>query len=152
MDSNTIKLFQSKKTDDWATPRNLYNQLDQEFHFDLDPCPLNSEFDGLSIPWKGNIFCNPPYLNVIGFLKKAHEELKKGNAKVIVFLVFANTDTAWFHDYVYGKAELRFIRGRIKFEGISKNGAMRPSMLCIFRANNYSHKPLIEQKQESFIK
>lgn len=132
MDENTIKLFGSKKTDDWATPSWLYEKLDDEFHFSFDPCPLNSTFDGLKIDWNGNIFVNPPYSQVKQWLIKAHQELKK-NARLIVFLVFTNTDTAWFHDYVYGKAELRFIRGRIKFDGFSKAGAMRPSMLCIFR-------------------
>jgi len=133
MDTNTIKLFSSKETDDWATPSWLYRQLDEEFHFDLDPCPLEPKLDGLKIDWEGNIFVNPPYSQVGKWLKKGHEELGKGNAKTIVFLVFANTDTEWFHKYVYHKAELRFIKGRIKFVGKSNAGAMRPSMLVIFQ-------------------
>jgi len=132
MDENSIKLFGSKITDDWGTPEYLYKQLDTEFHFNFDPCPLHADFDGLKIDWTGNVFVNPPYSQVKAWLIKAQAELNK-NADVIVFLVFANTDTAWFHDYVYGKAELRFLRGRIKFVGFSKAGAMRPSMLCIFR-------------------
>lgn len=132
MDKNTLDLFGSAVTDDWATPQWLYNQLDDEFKFTFDPCPLNSPFNGLETDWIGNIFVNPPYSKLKSFLVKAHAELKK-QADTIVFLVFANTDTGWFHDYVYGKAELRFLRGRVKFVGFSKNGAMRPSMLCIFR-------------------
>jgi len=133
MDVNTIKVFSSKETDDWATPMWLYDQLDNEFHFTLDPCPLYPNFNGLSIPWIGNIFVNPPYSQVKKWLTKAQKELESGNADVIVFLVFANTDTAWFHDYVLHKAEIRFLRGRIKFIGRSNNGAMRPSIICIFR-------------------
>ena len=133
MNSNSIKLFQSKQTEDWATPKWLYDQLDNEFHFTLDPCPLHPNFNGLSIPWIGNIFVNPPYSQVKRWLIKASKELESKNADVIVFLVFANTDTGWFHDYILGKAEIRFLRGRIKFVGRSNNGAMRPSMLAIFR-------------------
>lgn len=136
MDKNQIKLFQSKKTDNWQTPKWLYDELDNEFNFDFDPCPLNSKVDGLSISWGKRNFVNPPYSNVIGFLKKSKEEIENGNADLCVFLVFANTDTKWFHNYCYNKAELRFIKGRVKFldeNGNVKAGAMRPSMLVIFR-------------------
>ena len=136
MNKQQIKLFQSKKTDNWATPKYLYDELDKEFDFDFDPCPLNSTFNGLDVRWGKRNFINPPYSNVIGFLEKAHIELKKGNADVCVFLTFANTDTKWFHRYCYGKGELRFIKGRLKFvdeDGKTKNSAMRPSMLIILR-------------------
>ena len=135
MDENTIKLFGSKRTDDWATPRWLYDQLDAEFHFNFDPCPLEPKEDGLLVEWNGNIFCNPPYSKVKEFLQKAHQELKSGRAKIVVFLVFVNTDTAWFHDYIYHKAEIRFIKGRVKFVGFSKAGSMRPSMIVIFKGD-----------------
>lgn len=136
MDENTIKLFGSKKTDHWQTPPELYKKLNEEFRFSFDPCPLKPEVDGLTLPWFGNIFVNPPYSQVKKWLQKAHEELDNGNAKVIVFLTFANTDTAWFHDFVLDRAEIRFIRGRLKFldrDGNKQNSAMRPSMLTIFR-------------------
>ena len=69
-------------------------------------------------------------------MRKAHYEIAKGNTTVAVFLTFSNTDTAWFHDYLYGKAELRFLRGRLKFvdeAGKTGNSAMRPSMIAILR-------------------
>ena len=47
MNEQTIKLFQSKKTDNWQTPKWLYDELNEEFDFDFDPCPLNSTFNGL---------------------------------------------------------------------------------------------------------
>ena len=93
MNEQQVALFSSRQSDDWGTPRSLYNQLDQEFHFDFDPCPLHSNFDGLACEWNGNVFVNPPYSKVGQFLVKAHEELRSGRAKTIVFLVFANTDT-----------------------------------------------------------
>jgi len=139
VNENTIKLFQSRNTDSWETPKYLYEELDQEFHFDLDPCPLEPKYNGLEIDWVGSIFVNPPYSQVYKWLEKAHLELNKGNATTIVFLVFTNTDTKWFHNLVYNKAELRFLKGRLKFKGKNKKGepasnsAMRPSMLVIFR-------------------
>ncbi len=137
MNQQQIELFQSKKSDDWATPDYLYRQLNYEFNFNLDPCPLNADFNGLEIPWTGSVFVNPPYSKVRQFLLKAHEELRGGQVRIIVFLLFANTDTAWFHDLIYGKAEIRFIRGRIAFTGKHSKGnsAMRPSMICIFRSS-----------------
>lgn len=43
-------------SDDWATPKELYNKLNSEFNFDFDPCPLHSNFDGLTIEWGGGKF------------------------------------------------------------------------------------------------
>jgi phage N-6-adenine-methyltransferase len=138
LNDQQINLFRSRQTDDWATPSWLYDQLDTEFHFDFDPCPLNPQFDGLKVPWFGSIFVNPPYSQVGKFLAKAHQELRAGRAHTVIFLVFANTDTQWFHQYVYHKAEIRFLKGRIKFVAPGKkNCAMRPSMLAIFKSRMF---------------
>lgn len=129
---NTELMF-SSKTDNWSTPQDFYNKLNEEFSFTFDPCPLNSTFDGLSLSWNGSIFINPPYSNIRRFLEKGIEEVNVGNAKVCVFLVPARTDTKWFHDLVLGNAMgIRFIKGRLKF-GDGKNSAPFPSMLCILR-------------------
>ena len=139
MNKQQVQLFRSKKTDDWQTPPELYKTLDLEFNFDFDPCPFQSTFNGLECDWGKRNFVNPPYSKVKEFLKKAHEEINKGNAEVCVFLVFANTDTKWFHDYCYGQSELRFIKGRLKFidaQGNADNSAMRPSMIVILKPNN----------------
>lgn len=138
MDANTIRLFGSKKTDDWQTPPDLYKKLDDEFHFDFDPCPLHSTFDGLKCNWGKRCFVNPPYSKVKEFLDKCRKEILLEHTELAVFLVFSNTDTNWFHTYCYGKAELRFIKGRLKFwsDGKEAESAMRPSMLVIFRRNN----------------
>lgn len=121
----------SHKTDDWSTPKEFYDILDKEFSFDMDPCPLRSEEDGLNKDWKGNIFINPPYSNIRKFIEKGLDEIHKGNAKTLVYLVPARTDTKWFHDLVYNKTEIRFIKGRLKF-GDSKNSAPFPSMVIIY--------------------
>lgn len=125
----------SSKSDDWSTPSDLYIKLNGEFLFDFDPCPLHSKFNGLEIDWIGSIFINPPYSNIKGFLKKGIEELDKGNAHTLVYLVPSRTDTKWFHEFIYNKAEIRFIKGRLKF-GDSKNSAPFPSMICVFKNEN----------------
>lgn len=91
------------------------------------------EMDGLKQPWEGVCWCNPPYGRQVGaWVKRASEAAKNG--ATVVMLLFARTDTKWFHDYIYEKpnVEYRFIRGRLKFGG-SKNSAPCPSMVVIFR-------------------
>ena len=130
----------SSKTDDWATPQWFYDELNSEFKFSLDPCAdeynhkcdayFTKEDDGLSKKWDGTVFCNPPYGREIGkWVAKAYDEAKNGC--VVVMLIPARTDTKWFHDFIYRKAEIRFIKGRLKF-GDSKNSAPFPSMVVIF--------------------
>lgn len=124
----------TRTTDHWTTPPEFYASLNTEFGFTLDPCPLNAKHDALSdnYQWEGRVFINPPYSNVRAFLEKGIFELKKGNADLLVYLVPARTCTKWFHDLVYGKAEIRFIKGRLKFGG-SKWNAPFPNMIVIFK-------------------
>lgn len=123
----------SSASDRWATPKDVYARLDEEFGFDFDPCPLDGDSDGRStlfVKWEGKrVFCNPPYGPEIGkFLARASE------AELAVFLIPARTDTRWFHDLVLPNArEIRFIRGRLKF-GDAKNPAPFPSMIVIFKS------------------
>ena len=139
------ELMFSSNTDEWYTPIDFFNQLDQEFHFNLDPCATDEnhkcdkyftkEIDGLSQKWGGcRVFCNPPYGRVIGeWVKKSYEESRKPNT-IVVMLIPARTDTKWFHEYIYGKAEIRFVKGRLKFGGC-KNAAPFPSMVVIFKGS-----------------
>lgn len=118
----------SAMTVHWPTPRSLYQALNTEFSFDLDPCPLDAKEDGLTMSWKGRrVFCNPPYgPGIRPFLDKAHE------ADVAVFLIPARTDVLWFHEVVLpGAREIRFIKGRLRF-GDGKGRATFPSMICVF--------------------
>lgn len=143
---NTDLMF-SSATDQWATPQNFFDKLNDEFHFTLDVAAdetnhkcekyYDKQIDGLSQPWvtlereREVIWCNPPYGREIGkWVEKAYTESLNG--AIVVMLLPARTDTKWFHDFIYGKAEIRFIRGRLKF-GDSKNSAPFPSMVVIFR-------------------
>lgn len=130
----------SSTRDDWETPQELFDELDDVFHFTLDPCSTHEnakckkhytrEDDGLSKSWEGEVvFCNPPYGREIGkWAKKCHEE---AGGATVVGLFPARTDTKWFHEHIYGIANIEFIKGRIKFEqnGVSLNSAPFPSMI-----------------------
>lgn len=137
---NTNVMF-SSKTDLWATPQLFFDELDREFGFTLDVCaiPENAKckhffspyMDGLKQEWQGVCWCNPPYGKEIG---KWVEKAANSDATVVMLLP-ARTDTKWFHDYILGNAEIRFIRGRLKF-GEASNPAPFPSMVVIFRRSN----------------
>ena len=132
-------------SDNWATPKDLFDKLNAEFNFDFDPCPLNSEFDGLKLDWGKSNFINPPYSDKkesgylkSSFVKKAIEESKKG--KTCVMLLPVSTSTKLFHEYILPNAnEIRFLKGRVKFAGINTKGetvtskcGMHDSMVVVF--------------------
>lgn len=114
--------------DHYSTPRDIYRILDSEFHFNDDPCPLHG-VDGLSRAWGTSVFMNPPYSNPTPWVKKAYEESKEG--KTVVGLLRGDTSTRWFHDWVLPFAELRFLRGRLKFNG---KPAPFPSIVAIWKS------------------
>lgn len=136
------KALFSSNTDEWATPQAFFDDLDKEFHFTLDVCAneqnhkctkyFTKDDDGLAQNWGGHIiWCNPPYgRDIANWVKKCSE-----HTGVAVMLLPARTDTRWFHEYIYQKAEIRFIKGRLKFGG-AKNPAPFPSMVVIFRGGN----------------
>ena len=128
----------SSKTDIWETPQDFFDKLNEEFHFQTDVCALpenakckhfyTPEQDGLAQEWRGVCWCNPPYGRQIGkWVRKASE-----SQVTTVMLLPARTDTAWFHDYIYGKAEIRFVRGRLRFSGAKENAPF-PCMVVVFQ-------------------
>lgn len=122
-------LFLSQRFD-WRTPVGVYDTLNEEFGFDFDPAPVEPGFDGLKVSWGERNFVNPPYGRQVGlWVKKAWEESQEG--KLVVMLLASRTDTTWWHDYCM-LGEIRFIRGRLKFDGQS-NSAPFPSAIVIFR-------------------
>ena len=64
------KILFSKKSDNWATPKIMYQEYVNKGFF--DPCPLNSNFDALKIEWKDKNFVNPPYSKIKHFIEKKH--------------------------------------------------------------------------------
>ncbi|HET7552166.1 MAG TPA: DNA N-6-adenine-methyltransferase [Gemmatimonadaceae bacterium] len=128
---------------DYETPVSTFAPLDAEFRFTLDVCAtaenakcaryFTPEDDGLSREWDrdgGACWMNPPYGREIGaWMRKAWEESRRG--AVVVCLVPARTDSAWWHDYAM-RGEIRFIRGRIRFVG-TRYSAPFPCAVVVFR-------------------
>lgn len=131
----------SSATDEWPTPQPVFDSLNREFAFTLDPCatPQNAKCpryftradDGLKQDWSQHIvFMNPPYGRVIGsWVEKAYRSAQQG--AIVVCLLPARTDTRWWHGFVM-RGEVRLLRGRIRFEG-GKAGAPFPSAIVVFR-------------------
>lgn len=128
----------SSKTDLWSTPQKFFDELDLKYHFEIDVCALpenakckrffTPDDDGLSQPWEGVCWCNPPYgRDLFKWVEKACF-----SSALVVMLLPARVDTAWFHDLVIPySSEYRFVRGRLKFGG-SQHSAPFPSMVVVF--------------------
>src|SRR5687767_3777162 len=127
-------LFTSQRGD-WKTPRALYQALDAEFRFDFDPCPAKPKINGLERGWGNVSFVNPPYGKEVGkWIQKGYEENLKG--KTVVFLEPSRTDTRWWHNYIMRADEIRFIKGRLRFDD-QKNSAPFPSAIVVFKCKKY---------------
>jgi phage N-6-adenine-methyltransferase len=135
----------SSATDEWPTPQAFFDKLDRRYHFTLDPCatPENAkcpiyftrEQDGLKQDWGTHrVFCNPPYSRATThrWARKCFEASQGG--AMVVLLVPARTDTRWVHDWVHGKADVKFVRGRLRF-GEAEASAPFPSMLAVYTPN-----------------
>ncbi len=142
---NGMAVHYSRKTDEWETPADLFEALDAEFHFTLDPCCThqNAKCDkhftlvenGLAQSWAGeSVFMNPPYGRQVGrWIQKALGEVMYGRCSVVVCLIPARTDTAWWHNCCM-KGEIRFLRGRLCFSHAdgTTGRAPFPSAVVIF--------------------
>ena len=136
----------SSDSSEWETPQELFEELDQEFHFTLDPCSTDDNAkckkhytineDGLMQDWTDEVvFCNPPYgRKIAAWVAKSYMEAEHAT---VVLLIPARTDTSYFHRFIYHEAdEIRFIRGRLTFtqgKRKTKYNAPFPSMVVIYR-------------------
>ena len=133
----------SKK--DRETPQWFFNKLDREFGFTLDAAAdetnakctffFSENTDALSITWGENeiVWLNPPYgrgRKTEDWVAKAYEESTKGTT--VVMLLPASTDTYWWHNYALKYAEIRFVNGRLKFDGLPGPGWFA-NVVLIFR-------------------
>ena len=146
----------SQDSDEWDTPQWLFDALNKEFGFTLDPCCAgpNAKCDkyftmqenGLLRDWgTETVFMNPPYSDVSAWMGKAYGSANEG--ATVVCLIPSRTDTAWWHNYVM-KAEIRLLRGRLKF-GEAKNSAPFPSAVIVFRPKEFKLISFcLEQKDE----
>lgn len=132
---------------EWATPPAIYAALDQEFGFTLDAAAsainakhvryVAKDTDALAISWRGErVFCNPPYGRVLGsWIRKALHAVDEDGAELVVLLLPARTDVAWFHELVLPRCEIRFIRGRLNYTrgGGGRCNAPFASMVVVVR-------------------
>ena len=136
----------SSNKDDWETPQALFEKLHNRYNFTIDVAAtdenakLDNYFtvkeDALQQDWKGRAFCNPPYGREIRhWVKKAYEESLKPHNELVVVLIPSRTDTAYWHDYIFGKAtNIDFLKGRLKFEvnGVAKDPAPFPNAIILY--------------------
>lgn len=145
---NTAKTESTTNT--WITPRSV---LDPLGHFDMDPCAadtmpwqtadvmITKAQNGLTTPWRGRIWCNPPYGNeCAAFLSKMSTHREGGLA-----LIFVRTDTRAWHEFILHSAKyIFFYKGRLKFckeDGTAGGTANAPSCLVAWCE---SERPVLE--------
>ena len=137
--SNSVHF--SSARDNWETPQDFFETLNNEFRFTLDVCAeehsakcknyFTKKDDALDKEWNGVCWMNPPYGRGIGvWLQKAYESSQQGST--VVCLIPSRTDTKWWHDYVMRASEIRFLKGRLKFDG-HENSAPFPSAIIVFQ-------------------
>ena len=140
----------SSKSNEWETPQALFDTLNSEFGFTLDPCATTQNAkcrkyytqknDGLAHSWSGEIvFMNPPYGGNTGkWIQKAWQESRDG--AIIVCLIVSATDRSYWHDYIFPHAsEIRWLRGRLRF-GEAKSTAPFASAIIVFNGKPDSQK------------
>ena len=137
-----MKVHYSSDKQNWETPHDFFDKLNNIFNFTLDSCAevetakcskfYTVEDDALQQDWKGVVWCNPPYGKAqVNFVKKALEEHLKFNSTVVI-LIPARPDTKLWQDVIFLNAsQVCFVRGRLRF-GNSKDNAPFPCALVVF--------------------
>lgn len=144
--ANIQDAVMSSNKSDWETPQVFFDLLDGEFGFTLDVCATaeNAKCDeyfdavdnGLEQEWYGTCWMNPPYGRAIApWIEKAWLESSSGAGIIVVALMAARTDTLWWHEYVMQASELRFVKGRLTFQG-AKSSAPFPSVVVVWNGSN----------------
>lgn len=125
-----------------ATPWGLFREIDREFLFTLDVCAsarntkcrrfYSEADDALSQPWAGETcWMNPPFRGAGCWVERAWRAARVEGATVVCLLPVWS-DVAWWHDWALRCNELRFFRGRVRFNG-AKAAAPMALCLAIFR-------------------
>ncbi len=127
---------------EWFTPPEIVEAARQVLGgIDLDPASndiaqqvvrastyYTAETDGLAHPWRGKVFCNPPYATgeIDRFVSRLVDEHEAGNVPEAVLLVHSRTDTAWFHEAATAATAICFTRGRVRFQRPDGTGEAPP--------------------------
>jgi site-specific DNA-methyltransferase (adenine-specific) len=142
------KAMLSSVKDTWGTPKHFFDLLHKVFHFTLDPCTTDENplqlpcfyteaTDGLSHSWgMHRVFCNPPYgRKQIDWIHKAFEEQQAQT----VLLIPSRTDTQIWQDHIFLRADVLFMRGRLKFAGAPASAPF-PTALVLINFEAYTDK------------
>lgn len=141
MSIKTNRAVFTSTSQEWATPKVFFQALDAEFNFTLDVCasPKNAKCDrfydaplnGLLQSWANETcWLNPPYgAGMDKWIQKA--ALEAAHGATVVALVPARTDTRWWHDHALKAQEIRFIKGRLRFDD-GTGRATFPSVLVVW--------------------
>ena len=133
---------ETNERDNWFTPDDLFRDIEARYGpFDIDVAASEKNAkcerfytegdNALEQPWLGVAFCNPPYKDLIKWVRKAWDEVRSGRCKRAVMLLPAQTSTAWFHDYALRYGHVWFIRGKRRFGG-AKYNSMSASIVVVF--------------------
>lgn len=150
------KVALSSDKQDWETPQQLFSKLNEKYHFNWDlaandvnhKCDhyITPEQDSLQVDWSlldGWLFLNPPYgRDMKKWIRKAYlSAIAKKNGG-IVLVIPSRTGTSYWHDYIFGKAEIEFLRGRLHFEFNGNPGAPAPfdSAIIVYHAGDNKRK------------
>jgi len=151
--SLSYKAIMTSDKQDWETPQGLFDNLNNEFDFELDAFASDKNAkckhffterdDSFQQDWTKykSIFINPPYTSKVQdeVLKKINDTISSNWRGVIVLLVPARTDTKRWHDYIFNKADdIRFIKGRLRFEvdGVPRGSSTFPSAVIVYDSRN----------------
>lgn len=145
-----------KPKQDIRTPKELFEILDRQFHFDMDPCDslekpdwlrlqcynLDRGENGLELDWFGRVFVNPPWGKgengeslILTWILKAEQELRIGNCRYVVFLVPSRTETKWFHHIKNSEYLMNhtYLKSRVKFDGHEEKYVVGISIFTLWR-------------------
>ena len=153
-------LFSSKKQD-WETPIDFFNKLNEIFKFEIDVAASDNnakcekyfteKINGLEQKWEGTCWMNPPYgREQIKWIEKAYKESQNG--ATVVCLIPARPDTKVWQDVIFKKAiAVCFVKGRLKFGG-GKESAPFPSALVVFSKEiSRSEKQVLDELGKTFL-
>lgn len=141
-------MTESKSTDEWGTPQELFDKLNREFGFTLDAAATQENHKveyyytkdtagnqgDLSKVWYGTniVWMNPPYGRGIDkWMKKAYDEAQLG--ATVVCLIPNRSNAPWWHEYVMMASEIRFIRKKVPFCGPISGVPFWGSVVAVFR-------------------
>lgn len=128
------------------TPPDFMGRIYAAFgEIDLDPCAhllspviahrrilLSEGGDGLTDDWSGRIaFVNPPFSELLKWLRRAHDQWRAGKVETVVCLVPVRTDSAWFHDTLSSDADIYLLQGRVRFLDSRGKGQHTPFSLMV---------------------